>query len=166
MLSHMLLQIPALLLAGGLLSAAWPPIGPEGRWNLGGVPGLLAASLVLAFWMTPIALDHAVSSRAWDTSKALSALLAGAVGIRSWRVAPTMVRAFFVGNFVWMSATAGMLYQDQGLRLCNAYLLDDQADAGCGLVLLAILCGVSWIALTSGRWSSAASDSAPQRTLS
>ncbi len=165
MLTHMLLQIPALLFAGGLLCTAWRPARPE-RWNLAGVSGLLAVSLALAFWMMPIALDHAVASADWDAVKVLSLMLAGALGVRSWLVAPTVVRAFFVGNFVWMSVTAGMLYQDEGRRLCNAYLQDDQAITGCALVWLAIVCGVSWIALTSGMSYRAANPSAPQRTLS
>lgn len=149
MLSHMLVQITALWLAGAMM--AWPVHGSHhfDRWNMAGVPGLLAVSLVLAFWMLPIALDHAVASAAWDAAKALSLLLAGAVGVVSWRRAPLVIQAFFVGNIVWMSIAIGMLYQDDGPRLCNAYLLDDQGNTGLALVLLSLAAAGLWMGRTA-----------------
>lgn len=152
MLGHMLVQIPALWLAGALM--VWPAHSRDhvgDRWNVAGVPGLLAASLVLAFWMMPIALDHAVASVAWDVAKALSLFLAGAVGVVSWRRAPLVIQAFFVGNVVWMSIAIGMLYQDDGPRLCNAYLLDDQANTGLALVLFSLLAAGLWAGRTALR---------------
>lgn len=145
MLGHMLVQIPALWLAGALM--AWPGRAnhPYNHWNMAGVPGLLAASLVLAFWMLPIALDHAVASAVWDAAKALSLLLAGAVGLVSWRGAPLVIQSFFVGNAAWMSIAIGMLYQDDGPRLCNAYLLDDQGNTGSLLVLVSLAAGGLWM---------------------
>ncbi len=151
MLGHMLVQIPALWLAGAMM--AWPVCGSRrvDHWNMAGVPGLLAASLVLAFWMLPIALDHAVASAAWDAAKALSLLLAGALGVVSWRRAPLVIQAFFVGNVVWMSIAIGVLYQDDGPRLCNAYLLDDQGNTGLALVLFSLLAAGLWMGRTALR---------------
>jgi hypothetical protein len=144
MWTHMVLQMPALLLAGGLMSAALPRTPRAERWNLGGVPALFAASLVLAFWMIPIALDRAVADITWDAAKALSLLLTGALVVASWSIAPTVIQAFFVGNVAWMSIVVGMLYQEDGQRLCNAYLQDDQADTGRALVWVAAVCGALW----------------------
>jgi len=151
MLGHVLLQMPALLIAGALV--AWPlhRIVPAEPWNVAGVPGLLAVSLVLAFWMMPIALDHALASAGWDTAKAVSLLLAGAVAAVSWRVAPLVIQAFFVGNVVCMSIAIGMLYQDDGPRLCNAYLQDDQGNTGFALVMMAVGAAGLWMGRTAIR---------------
>jgi hypothetical protein len=145
MLTHMLLQIPTLLLAGVLIGAAAPRSTRLTRWNMAGVPALFAASLVLAFWMTPIAIDHAVASARWDAAKGVSIVFAGAIAAASWRIAPTVVQAFFGGNMVWMSVAAGQLYQAEGPRLCNAYLQDDQALTGIALTGLAIAVAGLWI---------------------
>jgi hypothetical protein len=145
MLTHMLVQIPVLLLAGVLTGTAAPRLARMTHWNMAGVPALFAASLVLAFWMTPIAIDHAVASAGWDAAKAVSIVFAGAIAAAAWRVAPTVVQAFFGGNMVWMSVAAGQLYQAEGPRLCNAYLQDDQALTGIALTGLAIATAGLWI---------------------
>lgn len=146
MLTHMLVQIPALLLAGGLIGTSVSHASPASRWNVAGVPALLAASLILAFWMLPIAIDHAVASARWDAVKALSIVCAGALAATSWQVAPTVVQAFFGGNLAWMSIAVGQFYQDEGPRLCNAYLQDDQSVTGNALTWLAIGASVLWVA--------------------
>ena len=45
-----------------------------------------------------------------------------------------------------MTAVVGQLYIDSPLRLCNAYLLDDQARLGQWLVGAAALVAVGWLA--------------------
>ncbi len=45
-----------------------------------------------------------------------------------------------------MAAVVGQLYIDSPLRLCNAYLLDDQARLGQWLVSIAALLAVGWLA--------------------
>lgn len=146
MVMHMLVQIPALLLAGVAIGTAVPHCAPLSRWNEAGVPALFAASLILTFWMIPIAIDHAVEALGWDMAKAASIAFAGAIAAISWRIAPTVVQAFFVGNLVWMAIVVGQLYQDEGSRLCNAYLQSDQAVTGVALTGLAITVGTLWTA--------------------
>jgi hypothetical protein len=46
---------------------------------------------------------------------------------------------------VWMSITAGMLYQEFKQRLCNAYLWDDQTLTGKALVLVSIVFAIGWM---------------------
>lgn len=145
MLTHMLVQIPALLAAGALIGTADARSEPWGSWNAAGVPALFAATLVLAFWMTPIAIDNAAASVRWDAAKGISLVIAGAAAAASWRIAPTVVQAFFGGNMVWMSIAVGRLYQDDGPRLCNAYLQDDQALTGLALTWLAIAAAALWL---------------------
>jgi hypothetical protein len=46
---------------------------------------------------------------------------------------------------------AGQLYQDSPLRLCNAYLLQDQVRLGQALVVLAVAVAAGWIAFALQR---------------
>jgi hypothetical protein len=57
-----------------------------------------------------------------------------------------VVQGFFLGNLLPMTAVVGQLYIDSPLRLCNAYLLDDQARLGQWLVATAALLAVVWLA--------------------
>jgi hypothetical protein len=147
MLTQMLVQIPIVFFA----AAAWGFRPREGvgavwlRWNSQGVPGLLAATCCLAYWMTPIALDHAAADPLWDAAKLMSLAAAGWIAGISWRQAANIAKIFYLGNMVWMSITAGMLYQESKQRLCNAYLWDDQTVTGRMLVLASIGFAIGWV---------------------
>lgn len=125
--------------------------GPAHRqsWpaNAYGIPGLVLASLVGAAWMIPKALDDALVDWRVATFKYLGLPVCGWVLSASLRAAPTVVKLFFLGNFCWMSAIVGMLYLDQPVRLCNAYLLNDQSWTGRGLIGLAIALPLFWLFL-------------------
>lgn len=45
-----------------------------------------------------------------------------------------------------MTAVVGQLYIDSPVRVCNAYLLDDQARLGQWLVGLAVALALGWLA--------------------
>ena len=147
MWAHMLIQWPLLMLIGAVLAQRCHRSMASqrfARWNERGLPGLLFGLLTLGFWMTPVALDHAVSSAVWDAMKVTTLLAAGAALRFSWRKAGAIVQAFFIGNAVWMSVAVGMLYQELPQRLCNAYLQADQMTTGIALVVLAALLGAAW----------------------
>jgi hypothetical protein len=73
----------------------------------------------------------------------IASLVAAGIGAGiSWRMSCGVAHAFYVGNMVWMSITAGMLYQEATQRLCNAYLWDDQAITGQALVVASIILAV------------------------
>jgi hypothetical protein len=55
-----------------------------------------------------------------------------------------VMHIFYVGNMLWMSVTAGMLYQESTQRYCNAYLWDDQAMTGQALVVTSIGVALLW----------------------
>jgi hypothetical protein len=152
MLTQMLVQIPLIFLAGVFWSAriACPAGTSWGRWNAQGAPGLLFSALVLAFWMTPIALDDAASDSLWEAAKIASVLAAGISAGISWRLGSGVAHAFYVGNMVWMTITAGMLYQESTQRLCNAYLWDDQAITGRTLVGASLVLAVMWVLDAAG----------------
>lgn len=149
MSTHMLVQIPLLFLAGVLAEQAWhaghtpsggiPVRRPAWSYNEYGMPGLLLVSLIGGFWMVPKALDDALVDWRMALFKVIGLPVAGWILQASLRRSNTVVKIFFLGNFCWMSAIVGMVYQDQPARLCNAYLQDDQVWAGGGLIALAVL---------------------------
>jgi len=156
---HMLVHIP-LLLAGGVFlgraaamavtraprqSIAHKVAAQAAACDQHGASGLLYASLAGLYWMIPKALDSALLFPAAEASKFLSVIVAGVCLSGSWARADRVIKLFFVGGFCWMTAIAGLLYQESSTRLCNFYLLNDQAWAGRGLVILAVMIPVGWL---------------------
>lgn len=148
MLRHMLLQAPLLLLAGACLAGGMGPRlrAAVARWNAYGITGLLAAAGILSLLMVPRALDLALVVPAIETLKFALLLLAGAALRLSWAPAGLLMQGFFLGNLLPMMAVAGQLYADSPVRICNAYLLDDQARLGEWLIALACVAAVGWLA--------------------
>lgn len=145
---HMLLQLPLLALAGALLGAALPAHGRTAlaRWNAQGISGLVLVAVVLAVLMVPRVLDLALRSGEVETAKFAALVLAGAALRLSWAPAGRIVQGFFLGNTLPMTFVVGQLYADAPLRLCNAYLLDDQERLGRWLMALAAVLAVVWLA--------------------
>lgn len=155
---HMIVHIPAILVAGVFaghaLSARFgasrtPLSGWVWRqyrnYNGYGVPGLLLATLLGAYWMIPKALDQVLASPPADALKFVVLFGVGMIVADSLKRSNTVIKLFFVGNFCWMMAVVGMLYQQDTSRLCNFYLMDDQQYAGIGLVILSIALPVLWL---------------------
>lgn len=154
---HMLVQIPLLVVSGIGAEQAWRawrgPLAGGGRaqgargwsYNEYGVPGLLFASLIGACWMLPKTLDDALLVWQVAAFKYIGLFVAGVVLRASVRRSNAVIKLFFLGNFCWMSAIVGMIYLDQPVRLCNAYLQSDQEWAGRGLIALAIVLPLCWL---------------------
>ncbi|RYF15184.1 MAG: hypothetical protein EOO30_15540 [Comamonadaceae bacterium] len=145
---HMLVQFPLLALAGWLLARALPHRWRTrlDAWNAHGIAGLLFVALTMALLMIPRLLDLALADLRIDAAKMTAVVLAGAALQLSWTRAGKLVQGFFLGNVLPMTAAVGQLFQDTPLRLCNAYLLDDQDRVGTALVALALLAGAAWLA--------------------
>lgn len=145
---HMLIQAPALLVAGACMVGALGAglRGAVARWNAYGIAGLVAAGLVLSLLMVPRGLDLALVDVRVEAVKFALLLLAGAALRLSWRPAGLVVQGFFLGNVLPMMAVAGQLYVDSPVRICNAYLLDDQARLGEWLMGVAIAVAAVWLA--------------------
>lgn len=166
MARHMLLQFPLFMLAGALLAGGLGAGGRRAvaRWNGHGISGLVATGLVLSLLMVPRALDLALLSPAIELAKCAALVLTGAALRLSWQPAGWLVQGFFLGNLLPMMAVAGQLYIDSPVRVCNAYLLDDQVQLGQWLVRLAAALAFGWLALVAialVRKENAAQDSAP-----
>ncbi|MDO9404857.1 MAG: hypothetical protein Q7T87_12565 [Polaromonas sp.] len=140
---HMLLQFPLLMVAGMSamrlcaghfcrLRLAWESI------NVHGLMTVAIVSCVALYWMLPVALDESLMSRSVAGFKYSSWFLAGcALAAGPPRRMP--VHVFFVGNMVWMLATAGLLYVEADSRLCVNYRFQDQAVTGLGLLAASCL---------------------------
>ena len=145
---HMLLQFPAWLLAGALLAAALPPRARAAvaRWNAHGIAGLVAVAVTLAVLMVPRVLDLALLRPGVEWTKLAALVAAGAALRLSWRPAGLVLQFFFLGNVLPMMAVVGSLYIESPLRLCNAYLLDDQVRLGQWLIGAAAGVAALWLA--------------------
>jgi hypothetical protein len=155
MARHMLVQYPALMLAGALLATAMSERARQrlAAWNALGLSGLTAVALTLAELMIPRVLDLALVDPAVEAAKVVALVGAGAVLAPSWRAAGRVVQGFFLGNVLPMSVIVGTLYQDSPLRLCNAYRLDDQRQLGLALVWGAGALAAWWLGRVMWRLS-------------
>lgn len=148
---HMLVEFP-LLLAAGASASRWVPgslarIAKLCDWK--GISTLLAFILVSAFWMIPAALDAALLEPGVAAAKYASWWLVGLALPSALRTAPPAIVLFFAGNWVWMSATAGLLYVDAPQRLCLSYMEESQRHAGAGLLVAAVAMTIAGFAARS-----------------
>lgn len=143
---HMLVQYPLLALAGFLLAAALPRhwLAHLNHWNSYGISGLFMTALLLAILMIPRSLDLALVVAGVELAKWLALLLCGAALQMSWRPAGLLVQGFFLGNVLPMMAVVGSLYQNSPVRVCNAYLLDDQVRLGQLLIGISAAVALLW----------------------
>lgn len=160
---HMLVQMPMLLGAGvactfalrhacsaqntpNRLQSGIVRVAANRFWKMDeyGIVALSFFLLLSTYWMIPKALDDVLVSPAAEILKFVGFFSAGLVLPGTLSRANRVTQLFFLGNFAWMMAIVGMLYQDTTVRLCNAYLLDDQVIAGRGLVILSVLLPVIW----------------------
>lgn len=144
MLTHMVLQLPLLVLAG--LSAGRRMSGPMAKRiatfdAFGLSSGLLFMTSSFA-WMIPAALDLAVLSPAVDLLKHLSLWASGFFLGTARRRIPLAIETLLLGNVAWMLATAGLLYMEATSRLCVNYLFDEQQATGFSLITLAVGLGL------------------------
>lgn len=144
---HMLIQYPALMLSGALLSAAVPGVVRRrlAPWNALGLSGFVAVALGLAVLMIPRVLDLALVDPGVEVGKILALVAGGALLRHSWRSGGLLIQAFFLGNVLPMMGVVGWLYASAPQRLCNAYLLDDQQNLGNGLVWLSVAVALVWL---------------------
>lgn len=149
MTAHMLVQIP-LLVAIGIGAGNVLPARAQERllaWTGGAIPCVTAALFASSYWMLPRALDAALADPLSETAKFLSLpLLVGLPLALAWQRLTLIGRGFVWTNFISMLAVLGWLYIAAPLRVCNGYLVDEQARAGGLMVKLALALFAWWLA--------------------
>ncbi len=147
MMLHMLLQIPLIVFAGWIQAQGFSDKSRAAlqKWNHAGISGLLMSSLILMFWMLPRALDVVLTDSTLEFMKFASLALVGVALACSWPAAGMIVRGFFLGNLLPMMLVIGWLYVVAPVRICNAYLANDQVRTGNGLMVLAIVGSLVWL---------------------
>ena len=146
---HMLIQLPLLAVAGGLVAGGIPR-----QWrimldhiNQHGIPGLTIALFCAAFWMLPRSLDGSLTTSGMETAKFVTLpLLLGAPLVLSWRALAAVGRGFVAGNAISMLVVMGFLYHQAPMRVCNYYLVSHQQQTGLGLILAAAVLSLYFIA--------------------
>lgn len=151
--SHMLVQIPLLVLAGWTVGKGF--LGhPIQSWNDRGIPGLLLALFAMLFWMIPRWLDTALSEPIWEVVKFISIpLLIGLPLGMSWTRMTGFARAVVWCNGISMLIVIGWLYVAAPVRVCNNYLVNQQEEFGYTAMVLALFIAAYWIGLLFfGNW--------------
>lgn len=141
LVGHLLVQIPLLALAGGLLGRALldgpPTAAGAGAWTPGGLAGLLLALFTAVFWMLPRSLDAALVEPAMAAAKFVSLpLLLGLPLALSWPRLHPVARGFVWANLLSMLGFLGWLYLAAPARLCNFYLIEEQTMLGRALLAI------------------------------
>ena len=146
MTRHMLVQFPLLVLCSFLLADKLPGQWQThlNRWNGHGITGLFTTALVLALLMIPRLLDLALVDGRIELAKWLALIICGAALRLSWQPAGLLVQGFFLCNVLPMTVVVGYLIESSPVRVCNAFLLDDQARLGDSLVWLSAATALVW----------------------
>lgn len=167
MVWHMAVQVP-LLLAAGWLSAGATSRALTWRWtadwNRYGLTGLLAAQVILAYWMLPSAIDRAVVSPLADTLKIMTLLACGALLQQSFTRAPAVLQLYVMGSAVPMTVWLGAYFATTDRRLCNAYTLDSQSAAGVGIAIWGLAIAAAWLAVVLRQAAQPMSQGSPTTT--
>ena len=149
---HMVFQMPLLVLGGWLAvralspACSWPVLASFQRFNHFGLTGLMAAQILIAYWMLPLAIDRAVVLPLFDAFKLTSLFMAGVLLADAFKRAPVALQLFFMGYWLSMMAWLGIYFATTDLRLCNAYSLQSQVNTGRGLLVLGMALGAAWAA--------------------
>lgn len=149
MVLHVLIQIPVLIVLGYLLGAVLRKnlnLAPFLKiMNYKGVPGILLASLSLAFWMLPKVLDSSLTEPGWTLLKYTSVpLLIGLPLALSWHLAGPIIRALVKIELLTMLLRLGWVYMISPVRLCNLYHLNEQLILGQYLLAIAFVIAIYW----------------------
>lgn len=151
---HMVFQMPLLVLAGALAYLTLPPrfgthrLAKLSQVNHFGLTGFMAAQVIIAYWMLPMAIDRAVVQPLFDAMKLATLFTSGMLLADAFKRAPSVLQLFFMGYWVSMMCWLGIYFATTDLRLCNAYSLQSQVATGWGLALLGLLLGCAWLART------------------
>jgi hypothetical protein len=148
MVWHMAIQMPMLVMGGWFAMSAFfnrRASALLAHWNRYGLTGFIAAQVIVAYWMLPLAIDRAIVLPQADAMKVVTLFVSGAMLKHSVERSPPVLQLFFVGYAASMMIWLGIYFASTDLRLCNAYSLESQAIAGRGIALWGITLGFAWL---------------------
>lgn len=147
MVSHVLVQLPLLVLLGVWFAHFFPARYLKGldAINRGGIFGCITISFIFLFWMIPRWLDASLWATGVANAKYLSLFLGGFLLRVSWPNAHFIARGVLQLEFLAMLFRLGWLYLISPDRLCNSYLLSDQIWLGRGFLAIGLALSVSWL---------------------
>ncbi len=148
MVSHILLELPLLIVVGFLIGTKIAHTNHLYllKLNKGGILGFLLASFTLIFWMIPRWLDTSLNDDIWAYLKYITLIfLVGIPLAISWPVAHIVTKAVIKIEFLTMLFRLGWIYLISPERLCNNYLLQEQVWLGYGFIVIGITLAIYWV---------------------
>lgn len=148
LVSHMLVQMPLLALAGWFMGRGLVNMLPACRstaWNQSGIPGLIVAITTLLFWMLPKSLDAALGDSVVEIAKLVTLpLCLGMPLALSWPRGHVLVRGLLKAQLISMLGVLSFLYTHAPVRICNNYLVGEQQTAGVLMGGIALALAAYW----------------------
>ena len=142
--SHVLVLLPALAIAGALFAFAMRSGGWVMKEGWANAVVLLSVSAIF-FWMLPRYIDQSLVEDYVSIAKFISipALVGFPIAL-AWRWSHPFLRGFLKANALSMLGVLGYLYTHSPVRICNSYLVADQEQLGYGFLIVAIVLAVAW----------------------
>ncbi len=142
--THILVQLPLLILSGALLVP--PNTVLAYSWSKGGYALLIIAVTGIAFWMLPRSIDSALSSDLVEVAKFVSLPLFIGVPLKlGWASAHPILRGFLKAEALSMLGVMAFLYTHAPVRICNSYLVSDQERLGYGFLIVIFFVSLLWV---------------------
>ena len=145
MLSHMLIQLPLLVICGfWIADYLLERVTFRIELHLA-LPLLLIALITSMFWMLPRFLDASLAENNYFLLKFISLpLLVGLPFTFGWRNVDPVVKSFIMANLMSMLIVLAWLYIEAPVRLCNYYLINEQQDVGKTLIYIVVGISLYW----------------------
>ena len=139
MITHMLVQMPLLIVAGlfigDFLTRKFPTF--FNTYNGSGIPGIVLVYIVTMYWMIPRAMDEALLLQTVEIFKYISFPFLVGVPLRdSWPKLTSLGKGFIIFNYLPMFGMMAWLYIDSPIQICNNYLESEQKVLGWGFFVI------------------------------
>jgi len=141
MVTHMLIQMPLLIVSGWLMTSYIEERFDYivKKWNKNGVAGIILVIIITTYWMIPRTMDEALQIPIVELFKFISLpFLVGCPLRLSWKRLSSVWRSFIGLNYISMFAFMAWLYIDSPVQICNNYLEIEQQLLGRGFLLITV----------------------------
>lgn len=139
MLTHMLVQLPLLIVAGSLMARYFQIKFPRffKKWNRNGIPGIILFIIITTYWMIPRVMDETLMLNSVEIFKYVSLPFLAGIPLRdSWEKLGVTGKTFVMINYISMFGLMGWFYIDSPIQICNNYLKIEQQQLGWGFLII------------------------------